>query len=308
MVHFADRLCQAVKAKKTPVIVGIDPRLKDLPPEFLKEVSPSDPVGQAAVVEKFCTQVVDIVADLVPAVKIQLAFFECLGPPALEALQRVILHARRQGLLIILDGKRGDIGSTAEAYAQAYLGPEGIAPWPGDALTIQPYLGGDAMAPFVTLAQERGCGVFVLVRTSNPGARDFQDLSGADGRPLYQKVAEWVERKSMELCGDCGLGLVGAVVGATYPEDLAQLRKAMPHTWLLVPGYGAQGATAADVAGAFLSDGLGALINNSRGIIFAFKNPAYSSLVIEKGWQSAVRRATEDMIAELRRATPAGNL
>jgi orotidine-5'-phosphate decarboxylase len=308
IIHFADRLAQAVKAKKTPAIVGIDPRVSELPEELVAGVDLANPLVQAGVVEKFCGEVIDAVADLVSSVKIQLAFFECLGPPGLEALQTVIRYARAKGLLVILDGKRGDIGSTAEAYARAYLGGEGAAPWPGDALTIQPYLGGDAMEPFLTTARERGCGVFVLVRTSNPGARDFQDLSGTDGIPLYEKVAEWVEKKSLESCGECGLGFVGAVVGATYPEDLIRLRRLMPHAWILVPGYGAQGGSAADVAGAFLSSGLGAIVNNSRGIIFAFKNPAYRSVVMQKGWQSAVRRAAEDMIADLRSDTPAARL
>ncbi len=173
-------------------------------------------------------------APLVPAVKPQAAFFEQLGPPGMTALYDVIQYARAAGLIVILDGKRNDIGSTAEAYAEGYLGS-------ADALTVSPYLGEDSLRPFVEVGQRRGAGIFVLVKTSNPGGGQFQDLM-ADGRPLYRHVGEFVERLAVETAGRNGYGAVGAVVGATYPQQLAELREAMPHTWFLVPGYGAQGA------------------------------------------------------------------
>ena len=200
---------------------------------------------------------IDVVAPRVPAVKPQVAFFEQLGPPGMQALAETIKHARASGLLVIVDAKRNDIGPTAEAYADAWLGEE--SGWRGDALTVSPYLGADSLEPFVTAAAKCDGGVFVLVKTSNPGGGQFQDLV-ADRRPLYQHVAEHVERLAAAGCGTSRYGSVGAVVGATYPEQLHELCAILPHAWLLVPGYGSQGAKARDVVGAFDEQGLGAVI------------------------------------------------
>jgi orotidine-5'-phosphate decarboxylase len=233
----------------------------------------------------------------VPVVKPQSAFFEELGPPGMTALAEVIRYAQEQGLLVILDAKRNDIGSTAEAYARGMLGREGSA-WGADALTVSPYLGEDSLTPFVEVAKERGAGLFILVKTSNPGSGLLQDLV-ADGRPVYRHTAELVERFSADTVGASGYGLACAVVGATYPEQLAELRAAMPHTWFLVPGFGSQGAGAKDVAPAFDAKGLGAVINNSRNIIFAHARKEYATRYSEQQWQKAVEAATKDMIAEL---------
>jgi orotidine-5'-phosphate decarboxylase len=251
--------------------------------------------------------VIDVVASRVAAVKPQAAFFEQLGPPGMTALGEVIRYAGQRGLLVILDGKRNDIGSTAEAYAQGILGGGSLSAWGADALTVSPYLGEDSLQPFVDVARERDAGVFVLVKTSNPGGGMFQDLV-ADSRPLYRHVAEYVERRAASTAGACGYGVTGAVVGATFPEQLAELRGAMPHAWLLVPGYGSQGAKARDVAAAFDARGTGAIINNSRGIIFAHARSPYSERFGEARWQDAVAAATDDMIAELRAETAAGKL
>ncbi len=179
-------------------------------------------------------------ADLVPAVKVQAAFFEKYGPLGMVSLGAVIHYARQKGLLVIFDGKRNDIGSTAQAYAEGHLGSECESPWAADAVTVNPYLGGDSLEPFVKVANERGAGVFVLVKTSNPGGGMFQDLV-ADGRPIYRHVGAYVEQVAAKSVASCGYGAVGAVVGATYPEQLAELRSEMPHSWLLIPGFGAQG-------------------------------------------------------------------
>ncbi len=187
----------------------------------------------------------------------------------------MIQYAQQKGLIVILDGKRNDIGTTAAAYARGILGSAGQSPWGTDALTVSPYLGDDSLRPFIDVAVERAAGVFVLVKTSNPGSSMFQDLI-ADGRPLYRHVAEYVERQAVNTTGVCGYGAVGAVVGATYPAQLAELRAAMPHTWFLVPGFGSQGGTARDVAAAFDPHGHGAMVNNSRGIIFAHGLKPYS--------------------------------
>ena len=303
---FIDRLIAAVRHTSTPVLVGLDPRWQQLPAP-LREAHEDTQQGRAEAYRQFCCEVIDVVGSLVPAVKPQAAFFEQLGPPGMEALAGVVEYASQQGLLVVLDAKRGDIGSTAAAYADAFLGGGGQSAWGADALTVNPYLGDDSLEPFVETAVERGAGIFVLVRTSNPGARVFQDLV-ADGRPVYRHVAELVERLAAASAAPSGYGAVGAVVGATYPDQLAQLRAAMPHSWFLVPGFGTQGGTAADVAAGFDQQGLGAIVNSSRAIIFAHQRDPYRVTVGEAGWQQAVEAATRDMIEQLRADTPAGAL
>jgi orotidine-5'-phosphate decarboxylase len=303
VTNFSDRLAEGITTKGNPVLVGLDPRFDSLPSAFQSHINPSDWEGVAKAYSLFCQQVIDVVAPLVPAVKPQAAFFEQIGPPGMEALAEVISYAHQKGLLIIFDGKRNDIGSTATAYAQGILGsdasPSAKSPWGADAVTVSPYLGDDSLQPFIETAVERTAGVFVLVKTSNPGGGMFQDLI-AEGRPLYRHVAEYVERKATETIGQCGYGIVGAVVGATFPQQLSELREVMPHAWFLVPGFGSQGGTAADVAGAFDANGLGAIVNNSRGIIFAHSSKTYRERFGEARWQDAVDAATRDMIEQLR--------
>jgi orotidine-5'-phosphate decarboxylase len=237
--NFSGRLAEAVKKLGNPVLVGLDPRFESLPDAFTANISPSDWAGAAIAYSRFCREVIDVVAALVPAVKPQAAFFEQLGWPGMQALAEVIAYARQKGLLVIFDGKRNDIGSTATAYARGIMGRGDNAnsalepsraeegPWGADALTVSPYLGDDSLQPFIETAVERSAGVFVLVKTSNPGGGMFQDLV-ADGRPLYRHVAEYVERKASETAAPCGYGVVGAVVGATYPQQLVELREVMP--------------------------------------------------------------------------------
>jgi orotidine-5'-phosphate decarboxylase len=307
MAHFADRLAAAVARCRTPVMVGLDPRAESLPRGLLAEDRQRDPVAVADAFARFSRGVIDVVRELVPVVKPQAAFFEQCGPAGMAALGQVIDYARHQGLLVVLDGKRNDIGSTATAYAEAYLGTPPDSPWGADALTVSPYLGDDSLTPFVDVARERGAGVFVLVKTSNPGGRMLQDLV-VDGRPLYRVVGDYVEQLATASKGESGYGAVGAVVGATYPEQAAELRAAMPHTWFLVPGFGAQGGTARDVAAAFDESGRGAIVNNSRGIIFAHSAKAYKDRFGDARWQEAVEAATRDMISQLAADSPAGRL
>lgn len=307
MTQFADRLAAAVERRRTPVMVGLDPRADSLPRGLLADDQRRDPQAVADAFERFSCGVIDVVRELVPVVKPQAAFFEQYGPAGMTALARVIDYARRHGLLVVLDGKRNDIGTTATAYAEAYLGAPPASPWGADALTVSPYLGDDSLTPFVDVARERGAGIFVLVKTSNPGGRMLQDLM-IDGRPLYRVVGDYVEQLAAATCGDSGYGAVGAVVGATYPEQAAELRAAMPHTWFLVPGFGAQGGTARDVAAAFDASGRGAIVNNSRGIIFAHAAKAYKERFGDTRWQAAVEAATRDMIQQLAADSPAGRL
>jgi orotidine-5'-phosphate decarboxylase len=303
--NFGDRLATAVRRCGNPVLVGLDPRVAQLPPGLLDASNSSMP-AKAEAFHRFCCGIIDVVAPLVPAVKPQAAFFEQLGPPGMQALADVIRHARQAGLLVILDGKRNDIGSTAEAYAEAYLAAGESAAWGSDALTVSPYLGDDSLEPFMAAARASGCGAFVLVKTSNPGGGAFQDLA-CEGRPLYRHVGALVERLAVETAGASGYGAVGAVVGATFPEQLVELRAAMPHAWILIPGFGSQGGTAADVAAGFHPSGLGAIVNNSRGIIFAHAHKNYAGRFGGR-WQAAVEAATRDMIDALRSETPAGQL
>jgi len=294
--NFTDTLAEAVGRLRSPVVVGLDPRWEQLPEGMRGD--DASLAGRARDYEAFCSHVIDVVASLIPAVKIQAAFFEELGPAGMTAMGQVIAYAQKQGLLVLLDGKRNDIGSTATAYARGYLG-RGQSAWGADGLTVSPYLGDDSLQPFVEVATERGAGIFVLVKTSNRGGAMLQDLV-SDGQPLYQHVANYVEQLAQQTLGEQGYGSVGAVVGATYPEQLAQLRAAMPHTWFLVPGFGSQGGTAAVVAGAFDAQGLGAIVNNSRGILFAHLRPEYADRFGHTRWQEAVEAASRAMIDQLR--------
>ena len=305
MRHFFDQLADSVQRTAAPVVVGLDPRWEQLP-EDLTRNQPTDFNTRAAAYQFFCCQVIDVVAPLVPAVKPQAAFFEECGPMGMIALGHVVNFARERGLLVILDGKRNDIGSTAEAYARGYLGGDGQSPWQADALTISPYLGADSLQPFIDVATERNAGLFVLVKTSNPGSGMLQDQA-VDGQPLYRQVAQYVQDCCEGTRGVHGYGVAGAVVGATYPEQLSELRAAMPQSWLLVPGFGSQGGTAKDVAGGFDQRGLGAIVNNSRGIIFAHSKPEYEEYG-QARWQLAIEAATKDMIQQLREETSAGKL
>ncbi len=299
-------MAAAVSRVGSPVLVGLDPRY-ELLPEVLKDGSDTSSAVRATAYSVFCRGIIDVVASRVAAVKPQVAFFEQLGPAGMNALADVIAYAQQKKLLVIIDGKRNDIGSTATAYAEGLLGAEGQSPWGGDALTVSPYLGDDSLAPFVDVAQERDAGLFVLVKTSNPGGAMFQDLV-AEGRPLYRHVGEYVEGLAAKTAAECGYGIVGAVIGATHPEQLSELRAAMPHTWFLVPGFGSQGGSAANVAAAFDPRGLGAIINNSRGINFAYTKAPYKEKYGAALWQEAAGAALSDMIDQLRSETPAGNL
>jgi len=260
---------------------------------------------------RFGREVVDVVAPLVAAVKFQCAFYEAYGPEGVAAMHATASYAHDRNLIVIIDGKRNDIGSTAEAYARGYLGKVPIGgsfepSWHADALTVNPYFGSDGVLPFVKVAAREQKGIFVLVRTSNHSAGEFQDLL-TDGKPLYRHVAarlaQWAEPHRSEL----GYSMLGAVVGATCPEQLAELRAVLPGILFLVPGYGTQGGTARDIAGAFDANGFGALVNNSRGITFAYERPAYHAR-FGADWQSAIAQAVRDMIDDLAANTQASRL
>ncbi len=298
-MSFADALCRAVEEKGNPCLVGLDPHLALLPREFAAAHDPeATRAERARDVEAFLGAVIDLVAEHVPAVKPQSAFFEVLGPEGAAAWERVVARAHDAGLLVIGDVKRGDIGSTAAAYAEAYLGaPAGADPRSAcDAITLNPLLGTDSIEPFLATAREHGRGLFVLVRTSNPSSAEFQD----HGDPrLSERIAAAVERWGEPLRGREGWSSVGAVIGATHPGELARLRVLLPHAPILLPGYGAQGGRASDIVAAFRGI-QGGLVNSSRAILFAKRSSERES------WKDASLRALHEMVREIRTALGAG--
>jgi orotidine-5'-phosphate decarboxylase len=265
---FGDRLAEAVDRKRSQLLVGLDPRVDLLPVELR---GGAELRGEAAAdaVARFCRAIIDSVAPHVVGVKPQLAFFEALGAPGMRVFAEVCAYARTAGLLVLADGKRGDIASTARAYASAYLEPQADAPPLADAMTINPYLGRDAVEPFLAACRRHGAGVFCLVKTSNAGGADVQDVVLSDGHPLWQHVARLVAEWGEDVIGERGLSSVGAVVGATHPRSVAEARRLLPQAIVLLPGVGAQGATGADVARAFTSGPASALVSASRSVIYA---------------------------------------
>ncbi|MBN1256858.1 MAG: orotidine-5'-phosphate decarboxylase [Planctomycetes bacterium] len=289
--NFADHLADACREKKSIVCVGLDPHPDKLPPTFADE----DPVTAAAA---FCRAIVDAVADCVPVVKPNIAFFEALGPLGVAAYADLCAYACSKGLLVIGDIKRGDIGSTAEAYARGFLGGRnnktGFAGH--DAVTVNPYLGSDGIQPFVDQAVAGGRGIFVLVKTSNPSSAELQDLLLQTGGTVAEEMARLVDSWGAGSIGKCGFSSIGAVVGATHGGELARFRTLMPHTLFLLPGYGAQGAGAGDIIDAFRKDGLGGVVNASRSIIFAYRKESTTDFA------GAARVAAERMTAALNAA------
>lgn len=290
-MNFADRLAEAVNRKRSQLVVGLDPRLDLLPMELRGEAV----LGRAAAasaVARFCKGIVDAVGPYVVAVKPQSAFFEALGSDGFRALEEVCDYARSAGLLVMLDAKRGDIGSTARAYAEAYLEPQEDGAPLADAITASPYLGLDSVEPFLAAARRHDAGVFFLVRTSNAGAADVQDLALSDGRPLWHHVAELVREWGEPLVGEEGMSSVGAVVGATHPRAVSEARRLLPQTPILLPGVGAQGATPADVARAFTAGPSSALVTASRSVIFAYRDS-------EADWRAAAGAEAQQLAAQV---------
>ncbi len=281
----------AIDRKGTPALVGLDPRYESLPAELRPDDHPSNAVAAKAI-GIFCRRIIDVVAPLVPAVKPNIAFFEAFGWEGCRAFTEVASYAKEQGLIVVADVKRGDIGSTAAAYAKSLFQAMDV-----DAVTLSPWLGSDSLAPFFEYAGE-GRGFFLLVKTSNPSSADIQDRELAGGT-VFGHVAGLVNDWGADHVGDRGFSSVGAVVGATFPEQAAMLRRAMPKTPFLLPGYGAQGGKADSLRNAFGEGGYGAIVNSSRGIIFAYQKDQG-----EGGWEDAVHRATLAMRADLAGAVP----
>ncbi len=279
VANFADRVAEAVGRKQSQLVVGLDP-VVDLLPMELRGEAVLGRAGAASSVARFCKGIVDAVGPYVVAVKPQSAFFESLGSDGFRALEEVCDYARSTGLLVLIDAKRGDIGSTSRAYAAAYLEPRDDGVPLADAMTASPYLGLDSVEPFLAACRRHGAGVFFLVRTSNAGATDVLDLALSDGRPLWQYVAGLVSEWGAPLVGAQGMSSIGAVVGATHPRAVSEARRLLPHSPMLLPGIGAQGATPADVARAFTAGPASALVTASRSVIYAYRES-------ETDWRAA---------------------
>lgn len=299
-------LVDKIKKMEAPIVVGLDPMLNYVPNFLLQSAIKEQGETLEAAAEavwQYNKGIVDAICDIVPAVKPQIAMYEQFGIPGLLAFKKTVDYCKEKGLVVIGDVKRGDIGSTSAAYAAGHIGKvqvgsKKLAAFDEDFITVNPYLGTDGIKPFVDVCKEEKKGLFILVKTSNPSSGEFQDQK-IDGKPLYEMVGEHVAKWGEECMGD-SYSYIGAVVGATYPEMGKILRKVMPKTYILVPGYGAQGGTAEDLAPYFNEDGLGAIVNSSRGIIAAYKQPAYEKYG-EEGFAEAARQAALNMKADISR-------
>ena len=299
-----NKLISNIRKTNAPIVVGLDPMLNYIPEHIQKKAFAEfgeTLEGAAEAIWQYNKGIVDATCDLIPAVKPQIAMYEQFGIPGLIAYKKTVEYCKSKDLVVIGDIKRGDIGSTSAAYAVGHLGQVQVgskkyAGFDEDFATVNPYLGSDGVKPFMDICKEEKKGIFVLVKTSNPSSGEFQDRV-IDGRPLYELVGEKVAQWGDELMGD-GYSYVGAVVGATYPEMGKVLRKIMPKTFILVPGYGAQGGKGADLVHFFNEDGLGAIVNSSRGIIAAYKQEKYKEFGAEN-YADASRAAVKDMIADI---------
>ena len=299
-----NKLTAKIKKTNAPIVVGLDPMLNYVPEHIQKKAFDEygeTLAGAAEAIWQFNKAIIDTTYDLIPAVKPQIAMYEQFGVEGVMAYKKTVDYAKSKDLVIIGDVKRGDIGSTSEAYAVGHLGKVKVgsnsyAGFDEDFATVNPYLGSDGINPFIDVCKEHNKGIFVLVKTSNPSSGEFQDRL-VDGKPLYEIVGEQVAKWGEQHMGD-EYSYVGAVVGATYPEMGKVLRKVMPKTYILVPGYGAQGGKGADLVHYFNEDGLGAIVNSSRGIIAAYKQEAYAKFGAEN-FADASRQAVVDMIEDI---------
>ena len=299
-----NKLIEKIQKTHAPIVVGLDPMLNYVPEHIQKRAFAEygeTLEGAAEAIWQFNKEIVDATYDLIPAVKPQVAMYEQFGIEGVKAFKKTVDYCHEKGLVVIGDVKRGDIGSTSEAYAVGHLGKvkvgsQQFAGFDEDFATVNPYLGSDGIKPFIKVCKEENKGLFILVKTSNPSSGEFQDRL-IDGRPLYEWVGEQVDAWGKEHMGD-SYSYIGAVVGATYPEQGKVLRKLMPKTFILVPGYGAQGGRGKDLVHFFNEDGLGAIVNSSRGIIAAYKQEAYAKFGPEN-FGDASRAAVEAMVADI---------
>ena len=296
-----DRLIEKIKQTDNPSVVGLDTNFDYLPDELRAGVA--DLRGAARAIAEFNRNVIDNICDIVPAVKVQIAYYEMYGVEGMKTFAETLAYASKKGMYVMTDAKRNDIGATAECYAKAYLGKTFVngaseTAFDSDFLTVNAYLGSDGIVPFLKWMKERDKGIFVLVKTSNPSSGELQDMRLSDGKTVYEYMGQLVEEWGKNCRGKYGYSDVGAVVGATHPAQAEILRKQMPHTFFLIPGYGAQGGTARDLKVCFDADGMGGIVNSSRGILCAYRQEKYNG----KSYSEAARLASIDMKNDLNQA------
>ena len=306
MKKIIDVLIEKIQEKQSPIVMGIDPRY-DFIPNYIKEKYSKDLKGFAKASVEFAKGLIDSVYDIVPAIKPQLAYFEAMGPEGLIAFQEIVKYAKSKELIIISDAKRGDIGTTSKAYSNAFLGKtlleekeESI--YNTDFVTVNPYMGSDSVNPFIEDCKNYNKGIFVLIKTSNKSSGELQDLTLENGKKVYEHVASLVDNWGNDMIGDYGYSSVAAVVGATYPEQLQEIRKLAPHTFFLIPGYGAQGGKAEDIALAFDQNGIGGIVNASRSLMCAYKSDRWKDKFTEEQYGEATRAEAIHMRDELNEA------
>ena len=301
-----DRLIDKIKQTNNPTVMGLDPRF-DMLPKCVTDKYDKTLEGVSKAILEYNKALIDETCDIIPAVKPQIAFYEMFGIPGLEAFKETCKYAKEKGMIVIADIKRGDIGSTAQGYSNAFLGKTKIGDheesiFDVDFITVNPYMGTDCVKPFIEDCKKYDKGIFILVKTSNPSSGELQDLKLENGKEVYMQVAELVEKWGEDLVGKYGYSSVSAVVGATYPEQLEQIRSKAPHTYFLIPGYGAQGGKAEDIALGFDKNGLGGIVNASRSLMCAYKSEIWKNQFTEEEYAKATRAEALRMKEELQTA------
>ena len=303
MKNIIDQLIEKIKIMKNPTVIGLDPRYEMLP-KYVKDKYPKTLEGVGQAIIEYNKELIDAIYDIIPAIKPQIAFYEMYGIPGMQAFKETCEYAKQKGMFVIADIKRGDIGSTAQGYSNAYLGKTKIEEneqslYDIDFVTVNPYMGTDCVKPFIEDCKKYNKGLFILVKTSNPSSGELQDVKLESGEEVYTRVAKYVENWGEELRGEYNYSSISAVVGATYPEQLKQLRKVAPHTYFLIPGYGAQGGKAEDIALGFDENGLGGIVNASRSLMCAYKSDMWKNKFEEKDYAKATRAEALRMKEEL---------
>ena len=303
MKNIIDQLIEKIKIMKNPTVIGLDPRYEMLP-KCVKDKYPKTLEGVGQAIIEYNKALIDAIYDIIPAIKPQIAFYEMYGIPGMQAFKETCEYAKQKGMFVIADIKRGDIGSTAQGYSNAYLGKTKIEEneqslYDIDFVTVNPYMGTDCVKPFIDDCKKYNKGLFILVKTSNPSSGELQDVKLENGEEVYTRVAKYVEKWGEELRGEYNYSSISAVVGATYPEQLKQLRQIAPHTYFLIPGYGAQGGKAEDIALGFDENGLGGIVNASRSLMCAYKSDMWKDKFEEKDYAKATRAEAIRMKEEL---------
>ena len=306
MTNMMDKLIDRIRETNNPTVIGIDPKY-DMIPECIKNKYEQNMEGVAKAIEEFNKALIDATFDIIPAVKINIAFYEMYGLEGMKVFEETCKYAKEKGMLVMADIKRGDIGSTSKAYSNAFLGRTQIGEkeekiYDVDFVTLNPYMGIDSIKPFIEDCKKYNKGAFIIVKTSNPSSGDLQDLKLENGEEVYTRVAKLVEEWGEDLRGKYGYSSISAVVGATYPKQLKDLRKTAPHTFFLIPGYGAQGGKAEDIALGFDSNGIGGIVNSSRGLMCAYKSDLWKDKYTEERFAEATRQEAIRMRNELNNA------